>query len=317
VAELLLTLLLAAHLLCVNVASGGPLLGAWLDWRGTRGDGPSARAAVYLARASLIALIAGAALGLLIGWLKWDADYRALWTGPLSYKLTGATIEALFSLVLMLIWWLWLPGNVGGRKRAMAARSLVAILAATNLLYHFPLLFSVAADLQDRGLTTGPTIGGAAFRQLIRADTAAMAVHVAFASLAMAGMLLMGLALRWLRQGEAENAAAMGRAAARWALVPSLLQLSIVVWMLISLRPEVQAQLMGQSAVDVLLFIAALVAMLWLLNDLAQLSLGEFTRRLAIRAMIAMLVTVVLMTAMQQQTRIKVGQTFLSATKRQ
>ena len=28
--------LLAVHLLCVNLASGGPLLAAWLDWRGTR-----------------------------------------------------------------------------------------------------------------------------------------------------------------------------------------------------------------------------------------------------------------------------------------
>src|SRR5438445_295799 len=147
----MITILLAAHLLCVNVASGGPLLGAWLDWRGTRGDEPAATGAVYLARASLIALIAGAALGLLIGWLKWDADYRSLWLGPLSYKLIGAVIEALFSLALMLGWWLWLPGKSGGSTTAVTIRSLLAALAATNLLYHFPLLFSVAANLQAAG----------------------------------------------------------------------------------------------------------------------------------------------------------------------
>src|SRR5438270_11738652 len=99
------SLLLAAHLLCVNVASGAPLLAAWLDGRGTRGDDAAARAAVYLARASLAALAAGTALGLVIGWLKWDADYRSLWLGPLHYKLQGAAIEAAFSLVLILGRW--------------------------------------------------------------------------------------------------------------------------------------------------------------------------------------------------------------------
>ena len=48
--DVVITGLLAAHLMCVNVASGGPILGAWLDWLGTRGDEAAAKAAVYLAR---------------------------------------------------------------------------------------------------------------------------------------------------------------------------------------------------------------------------------------------------------------------------
>src|SRR5262245_28011380 len=116
------SLLLAAHLLCVNLASGGPLLGAWLDWLGTRGNASSAKAAIYLARASLVGFIAGAALGLLIGWIKWDADYRSLWLGPLSYKLVGAIIEAVFSLALILGWWLWLPAKPGGGTIAVITR---------------------------------------------------------------------------------------------------------------------------------------------------------------------------------------------------
>lgn len=297
------SLLLAAHLLCVNVASGGPLLAAWLDWRGTRGDGVAARAAIFLARASLIGLLAGAALGLLIGWLKWTADYRELWLGPLSYKLGGAVIEVVFSLVLMLVWWLWLPASPGGSKRGMVIRSLIAVLAATNLLYHFPLLFSVAADLYDQGLTAGPTIGGAAFRRLVHADTIAMVVHVSLASLAMAGTMLLGLALRYQKRGDAQSAAAIGRTAARGALVPSLLQLPVGLWLLMSLRPEAQSRLMGESTSGILLFVTSLGTALWLLNDLAQLAFSDFSRRLAIRAMIAMLVTVVLMTMMQQHAR--------------
>ena len=67
---LLETVLLAAHLLCVNVASGGPLVAAWLDWRSTRGDTAAAKGAVYLARASLLGLVLGGLLGFIIGWMK-------------------------------------------------------------------------------------------------------------------------------------------------------------------------------------------------------------------------------------------------------
>ena len=298
------SLLLAAHLLCVNLASGGPILAAWLDWRGTRGEDAAAKAAVYLARASLAAFLAGAALGLLIGWLKWDADYRSLWLGPLIYKLKGAVIEIAFSFALILGWWLWLPGKSGGARSAMITRCFLAALAATNLLYHFPLLFSVAAHLQAAGQTAGPTISGADFRRLLDAEALALMIHVTLASLATAGMMLLGLALRWQRHGETLAATVIGRTGSRCALVSSLLQLPVGLWLLIALRPDTQSHLLGESTIGVLLFVASLLAALWLLNDLAQLALGEFSRRLAIRSMIAMLVTVILMTVMQQHSRL-------------
>src|SRR5205823_5079294 len=133
--EIVMSLLLAAHLICVNVASGGPILGAWLDWLGTRGDDAAARAAVYLARWSVLGLLFGAGLGVALGWLKWDAEYRSLWLGPLSYKMHWAVVEAVFSLVLLLGWWYWLPGKGVGSGPAMAVRGLIAALSATNLLY--------------------------------------------------------------------------------------------------------------------------------------------------------------------------------------
>ena len=114
---LVLSLLLAAHLLCVNVAAGGPLVAAWLDWRG-RGDEAAGRAAKWLAGWSIAGLLVGALLGVLIGWLKWDAEYRSLWTGPMSYKMHWAGIELIFSLVLMIGWWLWLPGGQAGARQS-------------------------------------------------------------------------------------------------------------------------------------------------------------------------------------------------------
>jgi hypothetical protein len=311
---IVLSLLLAMHLLCVNVASGGPLVAAWLDWRGTRGDDAAARAASYLARWSVITLLAGAGLGVLIGWLKWNGQYRALWLGPLSYKLHWAAIEAVFSLVLMVGWWLWLPAKAGGGARASAARGLMAVLAATNLLYHFPFLFSVAAHLSDAGETSGERIGGAAFRRMMIVDeTPALAVHVVLASIAVAGIVLLGLALRWMRAGDQASAAKVARWGGRWALVASVIQLPVGLWTLMTLPAAVQSQLMGNSTVGIALFVGGLSAALWLINELVHLSAGELTRPLLVRAMAAMLVTIVLMTAMQQQTRFSVGQAFVPA----
>jgi len=298
------TLLLAAHLLCVNVAAGGPLVAAWLDARGTRGDTAAAKAAVYLARASLFGLLAGGALGVLVGWLKWDADYHALWLGPLSYKLHWAGLEAIFSLVLYVGWWLWLPGKAGGSFRPMATRGLIAVLAATNLLYHFPVLFSVADRLATTGQISGARINGAEFRRLmVEAETPALAVHVALASVAMAGVMLLGLALRWSRRGELASASRMAVWGGRIALFPTLLQLPVGLWTLAMLPAAAQSRIMGETMLGTLLFVGSLLASFWLVSDLVKVALHEVTRPLLIRVMAAMLVTVVLMTAMQRETR--------------
>jgi hypothetical protein len=303
--ELAVIMLLSAHLLCVNVASGGPIVAAWLDSRGTRhADDAAAKAAVALARWSLSGLLLGAALGLVVGWTRWDSDYRSLWTGPLSYKLHWAAVEAVFSLVLMIGWWLWLPGKAGGSRWAMSARCLIALLAATNLLYHFPILFAVASHLLEADQTTGSRIGGAEFRRLMVAGEApALAIHVVLASLAVSGVVLSGLALRWQREGQEAEAAKLARWGGRWALVPSLLQLPVGLWTLLMLPAAAQSQIMGETTLGALLLVGSLAAALWLINDLVQISMGESNRGVLVRAMTAMLVTVTLMTAMQQQTR--------------
>jgi hypothetical protein len=313
VAEIGMTLLLAVHLLCVNVAGGGPIVAAWLDWRSTRGSQVAAEAARYLGRASLVGLMVGAALGVLIGWLKWDADYQALWLGPMSYKMKWAIVEAVFSLILVAGWHVWLPRKAGGSPGPMWMRMVIAILASTNLLYHFPMLFSVAAQLQEAGETTGAAIGGRQFRALVHTDTILLTIHVTLASIAVAGVVLAGLASRLLRRGDPGSAAVVGRWSGRWALIPSLAQLPVGLFMLTVLPPQQQALLLGNSTAGILLFACAIGASLWLLNDLAQLGMGEVNRPLLIRAMTAMLLTVSLMTAMQQQTRLRSPQSAAAA----
>jgi hypothetical protein len=311
-----MSFLVAAHLLCVNVAAGGPLIAAWLDWRG-RSDSSAQRAAKWLAGWSVVGLLAGAALGVAIGWLKWDADYRALWTGPLSYKMHWAAIEAAFSLALTVGWWLWLPnsplspggrgvGGEGARRGTLSAlfRGLIAVLASTNLLYHFPILFSVAARLSDAGQTTGEPIRGAAFRQLmIVGESPAIAVHVTLASVAVAATMLLGLSLRWRRAGDEVGAYKVAVWGGRWALAASVLQLPVGLWTLLSLPAASQSRIMGGSALGAMLFLFSIAAALWLIRELVNLALGDATQPVVIRVMALVLVTVVFMSAAQQQSR--------------
>jgi hypothetical protein len=215
-----------------------------------------------------------------------------------------AVVEAVFSLVLLLGWWFWLPGKAGASGRAMIMRGIIAVLSATNLLYHFPVLFSVAAKLADAGETSGAVISGAAFRRLmIAGETPALAVHVVLASVAMAGILLFGLSLRWLRREDVVAAEKVARWGARWALATSLAQLPVGVWLLFALPVAAQSRLMGEITTGVILFVLAILVALWLINELVHVSGGETSRSRLIRAMTAMMITVVLMSALLEQIR--------------
>ena len=296
------TLLLIAHLLCVNVAAGGPILCVWLEWRG---DALARRAAAYLGRLGLLTLVAGGALGLVIGWLKWSPAYRDLWTGPLSYKLHWGAAELVFSLVLALVYWLLVRGKGGNSTGSRIGRGSIALLHGTNLLYHFPPLFAVASKLYETGQTAGETIRGAQFRHLAWAGEApALTIHVVLASVAVAGVMLLGLALRWMRHDELPaDISKVAMWGSRWALGSTLVQLPIGLWTLTVLPADSQSRLLGNQLLGTTLFIAAMLAVFWLLRELADVALGEATRPAMIRTMSAMLVVVGLMTAMQQAVR--------------
>lgn len=301
--ELLLTLLLVLHLVCVNAAAGAPILCVWLEWRG----GAVARgAAEYLARMGLTSLVVGGLVGILIGGLKWSVSYQNLWTGPLSYKMHWAAGEILFSLVLAVVYWQLVRRPGGESKLARGGRGLIALIHGTNLLYHFPVLFIVAGRMHEQGLVVDTVVRGAEFRRLAsQGETAALAVHVALASVAMAGIMLLGLAMKWQRIGreaaDCDWAAAWG---GRWALAASLAQLPVGLWTLAMLPSGEQSRLMGSDTIGTALFAVSMLAVLWLLRELVAVSMGETAKGALIRSMTAMLVVVALMTGMQQRVRI-------------
>jgi hypothetical protein len=169
-------------------------------------------------------------------------------------------------------------------------------------------MFSVAARVHDSGQASGSRIGPGEFRTLMtQAETPAVAVHVVLASIAVAGVVLLGPALRALRQGSEADAAKLARWGGRWALVPTLLQLPVGLWALATLPSSSQARIMGSDTVGTLLLIAALIAALWLMRELAGVAMGDVGRPVLIRTMAAMLVTVMLMSAMQQAARPRRG----------
>ena len=301
-----LIIILAAHLVCMNVACGAPLVAMWLEWRsrGSR-DGLAASAADYLTRWSALALLAGAALGLLLGIALWTDAYRELWVTRLSYKMRVAVIELVVSLALLAVCWLWRASRRPGGTAGAVTRIVLLLLASTNLLYHFPFLFLVASKLSDSGQTSGAVIGAPLFRRLMLSDELpALATHFALASLAMAGLMLLGLALRIRRQGAPEeDYARLSLWGGRVALVPTLLQLPVGLWVLSSLPATMQNRLMGNDAAATLCFLASLAAALWLMRELVAIALGERERSQLIRAMVLMVAVVMLMTASQQLAR--------------
>src|SRR6478736_699498 len=94
--ELAIIPLLALHLLCVNVASAGPLVCIFLEWREGRNDPLAGQVATYLGRISFWTLLLGGVLGLAIGALLWTDQYETLWTKTMAYKASWGIGEYFF-----------------------------------------------------------------------------------------------------------------------------------------------------------------------------------------------------------------------------
>jgi hypothetical protein len=291
--------LLSAHLIAVNVAAGSPLICIWLEWR--RGA-VWCDATRFLASVSLLGLLTGGLFGLIIGVIEWNDHYANVWGNLLWHKVFFAVLELLFSAALLTVYWIW-------TKRAdppgwlSAIRSLLLLVAATNLIYHFPPLFFVGQRLIDQPAEEGP-LSSADFRaSMYSGETPALIVHFGLASIAVAGLALAHLALRWRRLGRVDEADAVAVAGGRWALVPTLLQLPVGLWVLVSLPRPMQNELLGTSVLGLIVFGGALLSALWLSRELVSLAMGETDRGPLLRSMIAMLVTIVLMTTSHDLAR--------------
>lgn len=335
--DLALVLVGAVHLVAVNLAGVGPLVACWLDWLDCRGRDANAEAsaaaiergapaspagrglAPLLARRLLVqswwALLLGGLLGLgLVGlmWIEYREEYFAGWrhlAATRAGRIRDTAIEWVFSLGCYgLAWWKW------HSWRRRWALWLVVLLGATNLLYHFPTLFVVIGQLgMDPRLVDEPYHH---LRLLAQPAIASLVVHHLLAAVALAGLSLMMASLRVAGRispddhGDAPPNEADGLPrelvwGARLALVPTLVQVPVGVWVLAAAPPLAREAILGADQGATAAFALGVLASLALARELANLSLGVPERPAAHRAVGWFLLTVVLMVGARHQARVR------------
>lgn len=312
---LLTTILLAAHLLAMNVATASPLVCVWLQWRGRQGDATAREVGRRLAGISVAALLLGVAFGAALwgaAWLAGDAAYFAALNRFPMRALVHAGGEILFSLVCLTVYaatwnrWSdrpWLHG-------------LWAAVASTNLLYHFPPLMIVLGELSMRPQFVAETsITREAFRPLLlRPEIVSQVLHFALASATIAGLALMLVAADPRRLASAggmydedlhsvQDARHLIRIGAWTALIASLAQFVIGPWVLIEMPVDARNGLMGDQWLATALFLVAIVVAFAAIHALAAVAFGEVTPKNIRRGVVLVLGVVVLMAGVLQSVR--------------
>jgi hypothetical protein len=247
---------------------------------------------------------AGIVLGLVVAWLAWTPAFWRELRALLPSRTYWGMWELGFSAVLLAVyagWWKLAPGKRAGRL----GRSTIALLTATNLMYHFPPYFVVAAALSAGEAARLGDIDDASFPRLIwHGEVAALTVHYWLASFAVAGVMLSLFGLRRAPEGcpPQEHPARMAVWGGVVALVPTLLQIPVGLWVMVRLSPLRQNRLLSDS-VGMLLLGAGVLLALWLMHQLAALAIGDTRRGTIVRAAILLAAVIVLMTAALRYSR--------------
>lgn len=304
--EIAIVFALAAHLLATNVASAAPLASVWLQRRGLRdGDAIADNVGLKLARWAVglfvLGMLLGAALlGLL--WLQGDQQYFSALRRIPQRRYAYIGIELVFSLVLMVVYagvWKW------GRRRPNW-HALLALLAASNTLYHFPPLMVVLARLSEQVDSTVAVLDRETLRHfLMDPQVMARVAHIWIASFAVTGVAVMWLALRSVVARDQEPAACrIAIGGSRLALGATLLQAPLGLWVLLTLPDEARSGLLGDDLLGTGLFLASVLVSLALMHVLAGVALGEVTRKAIGRSVLYMAVVVLLMSGTLRRTRV-------------
>ena len=283
-------ILLAAHLMCVNISAAGPLFCVYWNRRGNAALAPRSIVQTLALWCNLL-LLAGILLGLALGLLAGGRAGSVSSVLPLfAYKIRWGILELGCSLVWMAGYWAWLKWRPPSSAIARLSHSLLAVLSATNLLYHFPPLLTVMVKAAHGEIELTEPITAATFRQHAFApDVLAHMLHFWWASVAVAGVFLF-----WLVRKD-NNAQRYWTSAARIGLVATLLQIPTGMWLLFVSPPKVQLRLM-QGDWGTLMLLFSLGAAFYLMQALSSIALGDPDAKSVRRCTILMLATIVLMT---------------------
>ena len=307
---------LAAHLIAIDLAMAAPLACIWLARRATRhADAQAGLIERRLAWHSMLALAFGMVLGtaqLGLLWLAGDRDFFAAVGHVPASRLWFSLAELVFFFGCMAA---YLEVRRWPRRIPLLAGSL-AVLAATDLMYHFPPLFAILNLLTTRVELSGQTLTGTLYRTLLLdPEVIAMVAHVWLAAMALTGVAVMRLAIQsGPRAPAAANADATVSIAARCALVASLAQLPVGVWVLFTVPERGRSALMGGDPIGSLLFVLAMVATLGLLHHLASAAFGDTAPAQVHRSVALILSVVLLMTAALDRSRARTGDAAIPPT---
>src|SRR5688572_13601826 len=176
----------------MNVATAAPLVCIWLKRREVRhADQAAGELGRFLAWHSCTSLLIGILLGVLATGLLWLAGdegfFQALAIVP-RRRLWFGLIELVFFLVLMCGYaWAW-PRV----RRPALWHHVVALLAATDLIYHFPPLFAAITVLQGRSSLPAGELGYTGFLALmVTPETVARVIHFLLTSVIVTGGLIL------------------------------------------------------------------------------------------------------------------------------
>lgn len=291
------SLLLAGHLLCMNVGAAGPLACLVLDEWHRRGTPLAAKASRKMMIWSLGGLLLGVQFGLLLGWAHWNANYAHVWTHRLGWKMAWGIGEFAFSLLLTGIL-VAFPPSIDKPASRWGWRTWAVLLAFTNLMYHFPPLMSIAAVETGRAEPSEVALRGKVFLELMWTPTIlARTVHFILAAIASTGVCILGFVLRYEREQADEKQLRVLRQAGGWlALGPTLLQMLAGLWLFTTLSASEQPLLLGSDWIAAGALLVSVILALMMMQDLGQIVFGDDRRILAIRVMGYFVVIVVLMT---------------------
>jgi hypothetical protein len=264
VTNALVDVLLAAHLLAMNIASAGPLAALWLV-RGRHDEKAACRQmAAGVAWLSLQALVVGALLGGLVVMAPSEGLRAALHRFPASAYWFGLA-ELIFSAACIAGVWRGVE-----KQWPFWAIALLVLASASNLLYHFPPWMAVIGELAaDPRWASGDVLDRRALLALWkRPEIAATWLHFVLASLAAASIAAM-----WIRRHDDDEAAFRGLGL--WALLTTACQVPAGVWMVITRNASVRDALLGGQLLATALFAAGVLAALGLLQVLLAVVLGE------------------------------------------
>ncbi|HKD37785.1 MAG TPA: hypothetical protein VKB78_13330, partial [Pirellulales bacterium] len=190
---------------------------------------------------------------------------------------------------------------------------LLAVLAVTDFMYHFPPLFTMISEMSLRPDLKGKLLDVSLYRQLFfQGDVFSRVIHHWLSAIAIAAAAAMILALRVTKRSAdggakdilvGDDAKAQIRSLARVALFVTMLQIAVGAWVLIAMPEAMQSQLLGEDWLATGLFGASVIAALWLMHQLSILMLGRISRLSVYRAAISLAVVVCLMVGTLHRAR--------------